>query len=155
MTVKDAIIRQYQAIVDKTARGSLKDRVPPEGWLRTVRKALGMSGVQLARRLGQTRGAITKAENQELTGAITINTMRAAAAAMGCRFVYAIVPEEGSVIDLVYAQARKKARGTVSRASGHMGLESQSLTKKEIEQEVERLARSMAARMTPDLWNDP
>lgn len=155
MTVRDAIIRQYQIPIDKMAARFAHTRIPSDGWLRTVRKALGMSGAQLARRVGQTRGAITKAENQELKGAITLNTMQAAAEAMGCRFVYAIVPDGGSVSTIVMDQALKKARATVNRASDHMGLESQSLTREEVAQEIERLAQSIAARMPHDLWNDP
>jgi len=42
------------------------------------------------------------------------------AEAMGCRLVYAIVPANGSVDDLILLQARKKARALVTQAGTHM-----------------------------------
>ncbi len=39
---------------------------PQEGWVRTVRTALGMSGPQLARRLGVTKARISKVERDAL-----------------------------------------------------------------------------------------
>ena len=42
MTVKAVVQRQCQRLVDEAADRVLPVR-PPEGWLRTVRKALGMS----------------------------------------------------------------------------------------------------------------
>ena len=58
MSVKQAVREQYQAIVD-FASGSNTD-IPAEGWIRTVRKALGMSGAQLAKRMGVTRARIAQ-----------------------------------------------------------------------------------------------
>ncbi|WP_127079953.1 mobile mystery protein A, partial [Rhodomicrobium lacus] len=93
MSIKRAVREQYQAIVDRAAGQTIGLRVPPEGWLRTMRKALGMSGAQLGRRMGLTRARIAAAEHAELSGAITLKSMQAAAEAMGCRFVYAVVPQ--------------------------------------------------------------
>jgi predicted DNA-binding mobile mystery protein A len=112
-----------------------------------------MSGAQLARRMGVTRARIAKAEQAELTGGITIKSMQAAAGAMGCQFVYAIIPPE-TVEDLIAAQARKKASTIVSRASGHMALENQTLPDEKIVNEVRRLAADLARDMPSDLWDD-
>jgi predicted DNA-binding mobile mystery protein A len=79
--------------------------------------------------------------------------MQAAAEAMGCRFVYAIVPEK-RIEDVITAQARKKAMALVGTASTHMALESQTLPKDKIAQEVERLMREIAREMPPDFWID-
>ncbi|MBX6368926.1 MAG: mobile mystery protein A [Rhodospirillales bacterium] len=151
MTTKGAVVRQYQAIVNRAAGrvGSLA--VPPEGWVATVRKALGMSGAQLAERLGVTRARISQAERAEVEGGVTLKTMHAAAEAMGCRFVYAIVPK-GRIEDIVAEQARKKARALVNRASGHMALESQPLSEEQNAEEAERIAESLLREMPADLW---
>jgi len=53
------------------------------------------------------------------------------AEAMGCRFVYAIVPPEGRVESLVAAQARRKAQALVARASAHIGAGASGLAGKE------------------------
>ena len=52
---------------------------PPKGWLRAIRLALGMSGKQFARRLGVSAPWITTLEKKELTGSVTMKTMRRAA----------------------------------------------------------------------------
>lgn len=153
MSVKRAVRQQYQAIVDRAASEAIALRTPSEGWLRTARKALGMSGAQLARRIGVTRARIASAEQAELSGGITLKSLQTAAEAMGCRFVYAIVPPQ-SVEDIVAAQARKKALAVVGTASRHMALESQTLPDDKIAQEVARLTADFARQMPSDFWDD-
>lgn len=152
MSVKRTVRQQYQAIVERAASAA-GVRTPSEGWLRTVRKALGMSGAQLARRMGVTRARIAAAEKDELSGGITLRSMQATAEAMGCRFVYAIVPT-GSIEDLVTAQARKKAMAIVETASRHMALESQTLPDDKISKEVARLTTDLARDMPPGFWDE-
>ena len=144
--------QQYQRIVDH-ATGHAAPPAPREGWLRTVRKALGMSGAQLAKRMGVSRARVAQAEDAELDGGVTLKTMQAFADAMGCRFVYAIVPPKG-IEDLIMAQARKKAEALVGTASQHMALESQTLPNKKIAGEIERLTREIARDMGSDFWSD-
>ena len=100
MSVKRAARQQYQVIVDRAAPQAAAMRTPSEGWLRTARKALGMSGAQLARRMGVTRARIANVEHAELSGSVTLKSMQAAAEALGCRFVYAIVPSQ-TVEDMI------------------------------------------------------
>jgi predicted DNA-binding mobile mystery protein A len=152
MSVKKTAQQQYRRIVNNAAScASLQ--IPPEGWLRTVRNALGMSGAQLARRMGVTRARVTQAEHAELTGSVTLKSMQAFAEAMGCKFVYAIVPP-GRIEDLVMRQARKKATAIVGTASKHMALESQTLPNDKIAQEVDRLTEEIAREMPPGFWRD-
>jgi predicted DNA-binding mobile mystery protein A len=153
MAIRTVVQRQYQRLVDD-ASGRARPPVPPEGWIRTVRKALGMSGAQLAKKMGVTRARIAQAEHAELGGGASLKSMRAAAEAMGCRFVYAIVPET-SVEDVIAAQARKRARALVATASTHMALESQTLPDDKLRAEIERLADDLAREMPPDFWVDP
>src|ERR1700730_2645478 len=116
MSVKTVVQQQYRSIVD-TAASALRLRVPPEGWLRTVRNALGMSGAELAKKMGVTRARVAQAERSELTGGVTLKSMQATAEAMGCRFVYAIIPPSGRIDDIITAQARKKATAIIGTAS--------------------------------------
>jgi predicted DNA-binding mobile mystery protein A len=153
MSIKRAVLHQYQAIVDRAVTQTKGLSTPSEGWLRTVRKALGMSGTQLARRIGVTRARVASAEQSELSGGITLRSMQAMAEAMGCRFVYAIVPPEG-VEDIVTAQARKKARVVVGRANSHMALESQMLPDDKIAREFDRLTADFVREMPSDFWED-
>lgn len=152
MSVKLIVRQQYRHIVDSAANGTAL-QTPREGWLRTVRKALGMSGAQLAKKMGVTRARVAQAEHAELSGGATLKSMHAAAEAMGCRFVYAVVPER-RIEDVIMAQARKKAMAIVGAASTHMALESQTLPKDKIAQEVERLTHEIAREMPSDFWSD-
>ena len=155
MNIKTTVTRRYQTIVDETAAsfGGGRPLLPPEGWIATVRKALGMSGAQLARRLGLTRARISQAEQAERDGGVTLKTMHAMAQAMGCRFVYAIVPD-GRIEDVITARAREKAQALVDRAGGHMALENQALDARQMSQEVERLTQELVRAMPSDLWTD-
>ena len=151
--MKKVITRQYQEIVDNAARHVADLSVPPEGWLRTMRKALGMSGAQLARRLGVSRAQVSQAEKNELAGVITLKTLRHMAEGMGCRVVYAIVPES-SAGDIVAERAREKAQQLIHKTSAHMALEQQSLDEKQLSFELDRLQRELIQEMPSDLWND-
>jgi predicted DNA-binding mobile mystery protein A len=152
MVVRTIARQQYQRIVDDATSHALPP-MPREGWLQTVRKGLGMSGAQLAKRMGLTRARVAQAERAELEGGVTLKSMQAFAEAMGCRFVYAVVPPN-RIEDLIAAQARKKAEALVGTASKHMALESQILPDKTIAEEIERLTRDIARDMAPDFWSD-
>lgn len=151
MSVDTVSQRQLRRIVDRAVATPFPV-IPPLGWLQTVRKALGMTGVQLATRMKVTRGRIAQADRLERTGAATIKSMRAMAEAMGCKFVYAIVPPE-PVDDFLLTQARKKAAAIVQTASKHMALENQVLSKDKINEQIEELARELIQKPS-DLWND-
>lgn len=150
--MKSLIVHQYQQIVDSTAQQMVITQ-PPEGWLRTVRKALGMSGAQLARKMGLTRSQISQSEKNELSGAISLKTLQAMAEAMNCRVVYALVPNS-TTKELVAEQAQKKATQLVRQTHIHMALESQALHPEQLRIEEERIKYELIREMPNDLWND-
>ncbi|WP_137933644.1 mobile mystery protein A [Mesorhizobium comanense] len=151
MSVKQTVRHQYQAIVELARGGTFQ--MPGEGWIRTVRKALGMSGAQLAARMGVTRARIAQAEQAELEGGVTLKSMRATAEAMGCRFVYAFVPSD-SIDAIIAAQARRKAEAIVATAGKHMALEDQAVTGSGTDREVARLTSTLIHDMPADFWRD-
>lgn len=73
---------------------------PPYGWIRSIRLALGMAGVDLARRMGIAPSSLSALEDSETADTISLNSLRRAANAMDCDLVYAIVPraELGEVL---------------------------------------------------------
>ena len=155
MNIQNTILQQYQRFVDRASLSSVDLALPSEGWLRTMRKALGMSGAQLARKMGVTRALISQAESNEVSGSVTLKTMQKMAEAMGCRFVYAVLPPKGKETDdVIFAQAMKWARKLVEQADTHMALENQSLPKGSREDEIQRLARHIASEMASGFWND-
>jgi len=126
---------------------------PAKGWLRAVREALGMSGKQFARRLGVSPPRVTALEKDELNGSVSIKTMRQAAEALNCVFVYGVIPRE-SLTDIVRKRARSLVGKRLARVSHSMLLEAQQLTgaeqKKMLDAEVEELIRNMPK----ELWDD-
>jgi len=98
--------------------------VPPRGWVRAIRDAIGMTGTQLGRRLGMTAQAVVSLERSEAQGKIQLNTLRRAAEAMDCVLVYALVPKT-NLKDMVDRRARAIALQTLRRVSHSMALEDQ------------------------------
>jgi Fic-DOC domain mobile mystery protein B/predicted DNA-binding mobile mystery protein A len=80
-------------------------RRPVRGWLRAIRSGLGMSGVDLAERLGVKPPRVVEMEKNELRGAITLKVLERAADAMGCSLVYALIPRAGSLEQTLRNQA--------------------------------------------------
>ena len=149
MSVKQAVRAQYQATVDSAS--GCRVEIPAKGWIRTVRKALGMSGAQLAERMGVTRGRIAQAEKSEIEGGVTLKSMKAIAAAMGCEFVYAFVPPD-RIEKVIIAQARKRAQAIVGRAGKHMALEGQAISDSRTQNEITRLTNQLIYEMPADFW---
>jgi predicted DNA-binding mobile mystery protein A len=126
---------------------------PPGGWIKAVRQALGMSVEQFARRMGVAQSRASTIEKAELTGATTIRTIRQAAEAMGCTFVYAVVPTS-TLDELVRQQAVRKADAELARLDHTMRLENQAMTRVDLEMERERLIEELLSGSPRRLWTE-
>ncbi|MGK0442636.1 MAG: putative DNA-binding mobile mystery protein A [Pseudohongiellaceae bacterium] len=154
MSIDKIVAKQYRDKVNESViRFGDSFMLPPEGWIRTVRVALGMSGPQLAKRLGVTKARISKVEKDEPIGGVTLRTMHAMAEALDCRFVYAIVPKKG-IESIIKDQAIIKAKARVKAASTHMALEAQSLDKQTLDSEIERIASEIMSKIPSDFWSE-
>ena len=135
--------------------GSLKpvDRfqVPPKGWLRAVRDALGMTGVQLAARLGVSPQSVDTLEKSEATGTVQLNTLRRAAEALDCTLVYALVPNL-SLEGAVNQRARAIALRELNRVNHTMKLEAQQTGDQDIEERLKSYIRDDVQDRL--LWDD-
>ena len=74
-------LKRAQRALDKQLSSS-RPAPPKVGWIRAVRDALGMTGQQLASRLGVTWQSMADLEKSEAAGTITLNSLTKAAAAM-------------------------------------------------------------------------
>jgi predicted DNA-binding mobile mystery protein A len=153
MSTKDTARKQMMSRINRSANApTLSLDIPAEGWITIVRKALGMSGVQLGKRLGLSRGRISQAEISERDGGVTLRSMHDMAEGLGCRFVYAIVPDSGDLSSVIEAQARKKATALIRRAATHMALEKQSLSDEQNKAEIERLTQELIQNPPSNFW---
>ena len=124
---------------------------PPKGWLRAVRDALGMSGVQFARRLSIRPQSVDALESSEANGAIQLKTLRRAAEALDCTLVYALVPNT-SLDDAVRTRARKIAMRDLDRVAHTMKLEAQDTGDADLEARIEAYIRDHVKDR--DIWNE-
>lgn len=135
-----------------THLSNVKGLQPPvKGWLRSIREALGMSGKQLGERVGVSQPRVVRMEKDEVSGAVTMRTMRQAAEAMDCIFVYAVVPR-ASLKETIRNQAYEVAEKRLSRTSHTMLLEDQQVSSEERRKMLESKIDDLAREMPNDFW---
>jgi len=96
----------------RAARGTPR---PPEGWIRAIREAVGVSAGELGRILGVSRQLPLQFEKAEAADSITLKSLRNVANALGCDLVYALVPRANSMQELVEYRSIAPARKRVKR----------------------------------------
>lgn len=121
---------------------------PSKGWMRAIRQALGVSSVELARRLGTSRQLPLQLEKSEAEDSVTLRSLRAVANALDCDLVYALVPRAESMQELMQNRARSEARKHVLAVEHSMALEDQAVGRidEAVEAETRRLVRKRATR---------
>ena len=125
--------------------------VPPGGWIRTLRDALGMTRSDLARRLEITEQAIKRSEAAESGGTIRLDTLARVAEALDAELVYTLIPRT-PLEETVDARATALARREFDDADHTMDLEQQRPETRDtraFERRVDELRRSNR------LWRDP
>ena len=123
---------------------------PSGGWVRAIRTAIGMSARQLAERMGVSQQALSRLEGKEASDAVTLKSLRRAAEAMNCKVVYALVPENGSLQDLIEEQALKKAKELVEAVDHTMMLEAQGVG--DVKEKTRKVAVEIAENLNSSLW---
>jgi predicted DNA-binding mobile mystery protein A len=130
-------------------RPLLKDRPPHRGWIRGIRDALGMSGPELATRMGVTQSTISDLEASEMHGTIKLDTLRRAAEALDCEVAYFLVPRT-TLTQMVADQAHRKASIHLNAVAHHGRLEDQELDPVASNDELEAFASGLVDRR--GLW---
>jgi predicted DNA-binding mobile mystery protein A len=126
---------------------------PPKGWLRAIRDALGMTTIQFARRLGVSQPRITELEQSEVSGGVTLHTLQQAAEALGCRLVYAVIPEK-PLAETVRERAALIAERQLASVEHSMRLEDQSVKGKGAGKHLRRQFIEDLLRRRARLWDE-
>lgn len=134
-------------------RPLVKTARPPKGWLRAIRNALGMTTAQLARRMGVTQPRIIELEQSEVSGSVTLHSLQRAAEALGCRVVYAIVPDR-PLADTVRMRAERVADKQLASVRHTMSLEDQAVKGKRAGKELRRQFMDELLRRPARLWDE-
>ena len=152
MKISKKLIRdQLDETLDKLK--VLKYFNPPAfGWIKAIRTGLGMSGRQLANRIGVTKQSISRIEQDELAGAITLKTLRKVAEGLDCVLVYGFVPRTG-LGNTVKERSEEVARDRLHRVNQTMTLERQEIKSESIEKIIEEDIKKMVEKIPRNLWD--
>ena len=153
MKQKKKLVRQQLDATLKKVRPLLNISTPHKGWIRAIRDALGMNGRQLADRLDVTRQRAALIEKDELTGSVTLKTMRRVAECLDCVFVYGLVSRT-SLEQTVRDQAKQVALQRLSRVSQTMRLEDQALSKNEEGKALTDMIEDLVDTVPSTLWDE-
>jgi predicted DNA-binding mobile mystery protein A len=126
---------------------------PSRGWIRAIREALGMTTGQLAKRLGVHQPRVIELERGEATGNITIKSLERAAEALGCRLVYALIPEE-RLSDTIRKQASRIADRQLASVQQTMRLEAQEVNDRARAKEAHQKVVDNLLRRPARLWDE-
>ncbi len=127
--------------------------LPPTGWIKAIRTAIGMSMLQLGNKLAVSKQGIQDIEKREKDGSITIKSLKEIARAMDMQLVYGFVPEDGSLEELIERKAKELATQIVLRTANTMKLEDQANSKKRIEKAIKERAAEIVNEMPKILWD--
>ena len=150
----DIYQRARQRLDDRlvTLKPPERFKAPPKGWIRAIRDALGMTGGQLAARIGIRAQSVDAMEKSEVSGTVQLQTLRRAAEALDCTLVYALVPNS-SLQQAVDERAEKLALKALSQVAHSMKLEAQGTGKARLQERVRAYVRERIKDR--DLWNEP
>jgi predicted DNA-binding mobile mystery protein A len=127
---------------------------PAQGWIRAIRRALGMTTAQLAKRMQVTQPRIVELEQAEIHGNITLSSLERAGKAMGCRVVYVLVPDR-PLTETMRDRAQRLAERRLAAVEQTMLLEAQSIDGDKHRQDVLQQLVSKLMHRPSGIWNDP
>jgi predicted DNA-binding mobile mystery protein A len=128
--------------------------MPPTGWIKAIRAALGMSLMQLGNKLnGITKQSVSELEAREKDGSITIRSLQEVAKALDMQLVYGFIPNDGSLDALIERKANELATKIVLRTSNSMKLEDQENSKERIEKAIQERATTIKNEVPKILWD--
>jgi predicted DNA-binding mobile mystery protein A len=149
--MKDAIRHLDQRF--RSLRPLAATQRPPKGWVRAIRDALGMTTAQLGRRLGVSQPRVVELEQSEVSGGITLHSLQRAAEALGCRVVYALVPQK-PLAETVRKRAEEIAGRRSSAVEQTMRLEAQGVNDKKAARELREQVIEELLRRPARLWDE-
>ncbi len=128
-------------------------QIPTDGWISHIRRSLNMTLEQLGNKLNITKQGAKNIQKSEVSGSISLRSLRDAGEALGMRFVYGFVPLHGSAEKFVEMKANELARRIVLRTNQSMLLEKQGNSSERIDKAIEELAGEIKLEMRKSLWN--
>lgn len=151
-TVKCTVIQQYRDIVDSTVGVDIISK-PKEGWVRTIRIALDMSGAQLGKKMGFSRNRISVLERKEMDGDITLNQLMELAEQLDCELNYALVPKK-TIEEIIDEKATEITSTYIENNYKNMFLEKQNINESAQKRLFIQVKKQIIESGGRKLWND-
>ncbi len=149
---KQLIIEQLDKKLHKYSIMDIPD-IPPRGWVYSIRTALGMSLSQLAKKLKKSVPTVREIEEREENKNITVNKLIEVANALDMKFVYAFIPQSGSLEKIIEKRAQEIARKIVMRTSHSMELEDQKNSNDRLEKAIKDRTEKIKQELPRYLWD--
>lgn len=127
--------------------------IPQNGWIHTVRTTLRMSLRQFGERLNMNPSSAKEIELREVSGALTLRSLRNAANALDMQLVYGLAPKGKSLEEMIEKRAIKLAEEIVLRTSHTMSLEDQENSKERIRKAIQTQAEELKNEMPRMFWD--
>ncbi|MFN7364617.1 MAG: mobile mystery protein A [Alphaproteobacteria bacterium] len=126
--------------------------VPPKGWIRAFREALGMTTYQLAKRLNVSQPAVIRMEKREKKKDISLALLEKAAVQLNCRLEYYLVPL-APIDEMIKERARKVAFGKMKAVIETMALEDQAVAQRDLKEQIEKMTLELINTADSKIWD--
>jgi predicted DNA-binding mobile mystery protein A len=153
MNIKEIVTKQYREIIDGARSKVLSLIIPPEGWLRTNRKALKLPVKVILNKARIKKSELYRIEKAELDGTLTLNKLKETANAMGCELYYAVVPRD-NIDSIIEERAKRHAVKILKNANMQMQLENQATTTEQVELQVNKVTEELIKDMPEWFWEE-
>lgn len=132
--------------------------MPPQGWLKAIREALGLSASQLGKMAGIDQSRISRLENAEKDGDLKLSSLQKIAKALNMKFVYGFVPDgtdgtEDTLEAMVRNQAKRIALRRIETLDHTMRLEKQALSVEEQRKALNDMIEKILVDPPKDFWD--
>ena len=125
--------------------------IAKQGWIRTIRNAIGMTADDLGLRLGVTGTAVRLLEKSEVNSTIQLDSLQRVANALDCDVVITLKPRS-TLAKMVQRQARMRAHEIAQRVSVTMALEDQAVGSDFIHSKIESIYEELLN--SRGLWHE-
>lgn len=126
--------------------------VPERGWIYAIRTTLNMTLQQLGHKLKISSQGVKDIEKRELSGSISIKSLKEVAKALDMQFVYGFVPKHNSLVKFVELKSRELAEKMVLK-NLNAADENKKLSEDELHREIEYFVREIQMKIPKSLWD--
>ena len=126
---------------------------PGNGWIQSIREGLHMTLRQLGKKMNISAPTLKGLERSEQQSSITLKSLEQVAEVLDMKVMYALVPKEGTLQDMVDAKAWEKAREIVNRTANTMSLEDQKSEQSRLMKAFQEKKNELKNEIPKFLWD--